>query len=54
VQRPSIIQALAAGSAAGARSLARDHVLASFRLLDAILRQVGTQARPRALRRGRG
>ncbi len=53
-QHRAIIQALAAGSAAGARSLARDHVLASFRLLDAILRQVGTQARPRALRRGRG
>jgi len=53
-QHRAIIQALSAGSAAGARSLARDHVLASFRLLDAILRQVGTQARPRALRRGRG
>ena len=53
-QHRAIIQALSAGSAAGARSLARDHVLASFHLLDAILRQVGTQARPRALRGGRG
>jgi DNA-binding GntR family transcriptional regulator len=40
-QHRAIRQALAAGSAAGARELARDHVLSSFRLLETILQQVG-------------
>jgi DNA-binding GntR family transcriptional regulator len=40
-QHRSIRQALAAGSPAGARALARDHVLSSFKLLEAILDQVG-------------
>jgi DNA-binding GntR family transcriptional regulator len=43
-QHRAIRQALAAGSAAGARSLARDHVLSSFHMLEEILQQVG--ARP--------
>jgi DNA-binding GntR family transcriptional regulator len=43
-QHRAIRQALAAGSAAGARSLARDHVLSSFHMLEEILEQVG--ARP--------
>jgi DNA-binding GntR family transcriptional regulator len=47
-QHRAIRQALAAGSAAGARALARDHVLASFELLEAILEHVG--ARPRGWR----
>jgi DNA-binding GntR family transcriptional regulator len=42
-QHRAIRQALAAGSAAGARALARDHVLASFHLLEVILREVGAQ-----------
>jgi DNA-binding GntR family transcriptional regulator len=42
-QHRAIRQALAAGSAAGARALARDHVLASFHLLEVILEQVGAQ-----------
>ena len=40
-QHRSIRQALAAGSPSGARALARDHVLSSFKLLEAILDQVG-------------
>jgi DNA-binding GntR family transcriptional regulator len=43
-QHRAIRQALAAGSAAGSRSLAREHVLQSFHLLEVILEQVG--ARP--------
>jgi DNA-binding GntR family transcriptional regulator len=43
-QHRAIRQALAAGSASGARSLARDHVLSSFHMLEEILEQVG--ARP--------
>jgi len=43
-QHRAIRQALAAGSAAGARSLAREHVLSSFHMLEEILEQVG--ARP--------
>jgi DNA-binding GntR family transcriptional regulator len=42
-QHRAIRQALAAGSAAGARALARDHVLSSFHLLEVILEQVGAQ-----------
>ena len=44
-QHRAIAHALAAGSAAGARELAREHVLASFRLLEAILEHVGAQPR---------
>ena len=40
-QHRAIRQALAAGSPGGARALARDHVLGSFALLEAILEQVG-------------
>jgi len=53
-QHRAILQALAAGSAAGARSLAREHVLASFELLDVVLRQVETHARGRPARAGSG
>jgi DNA-binding GntR family transcriptional regulator len=45
----AIIEALAAGSAAGARALARQHVLNSFELLMTVLEQ--RSARPRAARR---
>ena len=44
-QHRAIRQALAAGSPAGARTLAREHVLASFRLLEVILEQVGAWPR---------
>ena len=44
-QHRAIRQALVAGSAAGARALAREHVLASFHLLETILEQVGAQPR---------
>ena len=40
-QHLAIHAALAAGSPDGARELAREHVLASFRLLETILEQVG-------------
>jgi DNA-binding GntR family transcriptional regulator len=40
-QHEAIRGALAAGSPEGARSLAREHVLSSFRLLETILEQVG-------------
>jgi DNA-binding GntR family transcriptional regulator len=54
-QHRAIKQALAAGSAAGARELAREHVLSSFVLLETILAQVGAQPRdwqrPRQARR---
>ena len=47
-QHRAIRQALAAGSPEGARALARDHVLSSFHLLEAILEQVGgSWPRPR-------
>jgi DNA-binding GntR family transcriptional regulator len=42
-QHRAIREALAAGSAEGARAIARDHVLSSFHLLETILEQVGTQ-----------
>jgi len=44
-QHRAIRQALAAGSAAGARALAREHVVSSFEMLETILAQVGTQPR---------
>ncbi|HVS84739.1 MAG TPA: GntR family transcriptional regulator [Gaiellaceae bacterium] len=44
-QHRAIKQALVAGSAAGARALAREHVLSSFVLLETILEQVGAQPR---------
>ena len=44
-QHRAIRQALVAGSAAGARALARENVLASFHLLETILEQVGAQPR---------
>ena len=50
-QHRAIRQALVAGSAAGARALAREHVLSSFVLLETILEQVGAQ--PRDWQRGR-
>jgi DNA-binding GntR family transcriptional regulator len=50
-QHRAIRQALAAGSAVGARALAREHVLSSFQLLETILEQVGAQ--PRDWQRGR-
>lgn len=61
-QHRAIRQALAAGSAAGARALAREHVLSSFHLLEVILEQVGAQPagweggarRRRARRSGEG
>ena len=40
-QHRAIKLAVAAGSPEGARALARDHVLSSFRLLETILEQVG-------------
>jgi DNA-binding GntR family transcriptional regulator len=47
-QHRAIRGALAAGSPEGARSLAREHVLSSFRMLEEILEQVGaTPWRPR-------
>ncbi len=44
-QHRAIRQALAAGSATGARALAREHVISSFHLLETILEQVGAQPR---------
>ena len=44
-QHRAIKQALMAGSAAGARELAREHVMSSFVLLETILEQVGAQPR---------
>ena len=44
-QHRAIKQALMAGSAAGSRALAREHVLSSFHLLETILEQVGAQPR---------
>jgi DNA-binding GntR family transcriptional regulator len=50
-QHQAIIEALRAKSAAAARLLAREHVLASFHLLETVLEQVGTPPPPRRLRR---
>jgi DNA-binding GntR family transcriptional regulator len=51
-QHRAIKQALFAGSAAGARALAREHVLSSFHLLETILEQVGAQPRDWQAKRG--
>ena len=53
-QHRAIKQALMAGSAAGARALAREHVLSSFVLLETILEQVGAQPRDWRVARGSG
>ena len=54
-QHRAIKQAIAAGSATGARALAREHVLSSFNLLETILEQVGAQPRDwQRSRAGRG
>jgi DNA-binding GntR family transcriptional regulator len=45
-QHQAIIEALRAGSAEAARVLAREHVLASFHLLETVLEQVGTPPAP--------
>ena len=50
-QHRAIKHALFARSAAGARALAREHVLASFHLLETILEQVGAQPRDWSARR---
>jgi len=50
-QHQAIIEALRARSAAAARLLAREHVMASFQLLETVLEQVGTPPPPRRLRR---
>jgi DNA-binding GntR family transcriptional regulator len=53
-QHAAIRAALTARSSEGARELAREHVLASFRLLETILEQVGralTDGRPASRRR---
>lgn len=47
-QHRAIKDALAAGSPEGARSLAREHVLSSFHLLETILERVGSGWRERA------
>jgi DNA-binding GntR family transcriptional regulator len=52
-QHKAIRQALAAGSAAGARALAREHVLSSFEMLETILEQVGAQLPGWKLKSGR-
>ena len=44
-QHEAILDAIRAGSAAGARALAREHVLSSFHMLEVILEQVGAQPR---------
>jgi len=51
-QHRAIKQAIAAGSATGARALAREHVLSSFNLLETILEQVGSSW-PQPRRAGR-
>jgi DNA-binding GntR family transcriptional regulator len=53
-QHRAIKQAIAAGSATGARALAREHVLSSFHLLETILEQVGAQPRDWRASRGSG
>lgn len=45
LQHRAIREAIAAGSAAGARLLAREHVLSSGRLIEAVLESVGGQSR---------
>jgi DNA-binding GntR family transcriptional regulator len=50
-QHQAIVEALRARSADAARLLAREHVMASFHLLETVLEQVGTPQPPRRLRR---
>jgi DNA-binding GntR family transcriptional regulator len=50
-QHQAIVEALRAKSAAAARVLAREHVMASFHLLETVLEQVATPPTPRRLRR---
>ncbi|MGZ4398484.1 MAG: GntR family transcriptional regulator [Gaiellaceae bacterium] len=47
LQHRAICDAVAAGSVEGARTLAREHVLASGRLIESVLDAVGQQARSR-------
>jgi DNA-binding GntR family transcriptional regulator len=51
LQHKAIMAAIAAGSASGARALAREHVLASGRLQEVILDHVAAQTRGRLARR---
>lgn len=51
LQHRAILEALAAGSAQGARALAREHVISSGRLLEAVLDAVDALAERRARRR---
>ena len=46
MQHRAIREALAAGSSEGARTLAREHVLASGRLMEAALDLAAAKARP--------
>ena len=48
-QHEAIVDALRAGSASGARALAREHVLASFNLLATVLEKAGGTGRARDL-----
>jgi DNA-binding GntR family transcriptional regulator len=50
-QHRAIREAIAAGSAAGARALAREHVLSSYRLLEAVLAESAERPTARSLRR---
>jgi DNA-binding GntR family transcriptional regulator len=51
LQHKAIREAIAAGSATGARALARDHVMHSYRLQEVILDYVAAQGRERGERR---
>jgi DNA-binding GntR family transcriptional regulator len=51
LQHKAIREAIAAGSAVGARTLAREHVLSSGNLQEVILDHMATQARDRSERR---
>jgi DNA-binding GntR family transcriptional regulator len=50
-QHQAIVEALRARSTEAARLLAREHVMASFHLLETVLEQVGAPTPPRRLRR---
>jgi DNA-binding GntR family transcriptional regulator len=52
-QHRAILEALRAGSATGARAVARDHVLASFHMLDVILSHVAPAPARRRRRRSK-
>jgi DNA-binding GntR family transcriptional regulator len=45
VQHRAIREAIAAGSASGARLLAREHVLSSGRLIEAVIESIGGAGR---------